>query len=939
MQYSDPMRTSLRLTLFVSTAWLLTATLHAQPDRISARINGSRRVALLGHVPARARAAVDEGPVDSSFRMPALTMYLKPSAGQQASLRQLLAGQQNPASADFHRWLSPEQYADRFGASRSDVNRIASWLQSQGFRVQSVARSRTWIQFSGDAQLVDNTFHTQIHQYLEHGRLHYANATDPSIPEALSGLVRGFGGLHNFRLKPRSRVSQRPAYTTSSGDHQIAPDDFATIYNVAPLYDAGIDGTGQTLVVVGQTDINLSDIQTFRSKYNLPVMDPKLVLVPRSDPGISQDDLPEADLDVEWAGAVARKATILYVYSNDVTTSLQYAIDNTLAPVISMSYGLCEGADLIDLPTYRSFALQANAEGITWLAASGDNGAADCEDAGATVAQDGLAVDVPASVPEVTAMGGTEFNEGGGAYWGDTNTVNGASALSYIPERAWNDTNLGGGLAAGGGGTSLFFPKPIWQAGPGVPSDSYRHVPDVSIASSADHDGYYVYTGNKLQIYGGTSMAAPTMAGIVTLLNHYLASTGAKQQAGLGNINPALYRLAQNVSGVFHDVTVGDNSVPCVSGSPNCTTGTVGYSAAATYDRATGLGSPDASNLIHQWSSQPPTETAAVVPSIDQNPVFEQTLNRGANPWMFQITLTEEAGVATSLTSFTINGQPSDVATVFGATSISAGGSVSSKGLGLANLTVPTNVIFGFTGTDVNGHSWSQQLSIPFEGPQTPLVVGGASNAATGQQAFAPGMLVSVYGTALGNFAQSAGAIPLPQYLAGFEAWVNGVLAPLYYVSPNQVNLQIPYETQTGTATLTVGNPYVNVDYKIQIVPATPGIFMTNGFTAAPFSSAARGKITTLFITGEGQVTPSLTSGTSPAASTPLARLPKPRLPVTVTVANEAATVDFIGIPPGLVGVTQINYEVPADAPLGAQPVVVTVGGVASPPANLTVTQ
>ena len=266
-------------------------------------------------------------------------------------------------------------------------------------------------------------------------------------------------------------------------------------------------------------------------------------------------------------------------------------------------------------------------------------------------------------------------------------------------------------------------------------------------------------------------------------------------------------------------------------------------------------------NFVHQWASQAPT-AAAVVPSIDNNPIFEAPVNASGYRWTFTITLTEEAGVAATLTGFTINGQSYDVATVFGTTSLPADGSVSSTGLGFANLAVPTNVVFAFTGTDAKGNPWTQTLSVPFDGPQTQLIVGGASNAASGQQSYAPGMLLSVYGTALGDFVQSAGTIPLPQYLAGFEAWVNGVTAPLYYVSPNQVNIQIPYETQPGTTTLTVGNPYVNVNYTLTIAPAAPGIFMTDGFTAAPFSSAARGQTVTLFITGEGQVSPALADGT-----------------------------------------------------------------------------
>ena len=927
-------------TLLISASALLTLTAEAQQDRIGTRIRNSPTVALRGHVPAQARAAVDQGPVDASFPLPRITMYLESSSGQETSLEQLLAGQQNPSSANYHKWLSPEQYADQFGVSQNDINRLTAWLQSQGLQVERVARSRTWIQFSGSAGQVEAALHTQIDQYLGNGKVHYANVSAPSIPAALSGIVRGFRGLHNFRLRPLFARRSNPDNETD-GENQIVPDDFATIYDVTRLYNENIKGTGQKLAIMGQTDIMLSDIATFRSMYGLPANTPEVRLVP-PDPGVSQDDLPEADLDLEWSGSVARYATIIYVNSNDVFVSLTQAIDEAYAPVISMSYGLCENADIIDLPIYRGLALQANSEGITWLNAAGDTGAADCEDQDAVIAQDGLAVDAPGSVPEVTSMGGSEFNEGSGNYWSNTNSATGASALSYIPERVWNDTDIGYGLqgGAGGGGTSIFFPKPVWQTAPGVPSNSFRNVPDVSIAASPNHDGYFIYTGGMLEIIGGTSIGGPTMAGIVTLLNEYLVSTGAQAQPGLANINPQLYRLAQT-SGVFHDISVGNNEVPCVIGSPDCTNGSFGYSAGQGYSRASGLGSPDAYNFVHAWTSQAAT-AAVVVASIDQNPVFEQSTDVGGNRWLFTITLSEEAGVAATVTGFSIDGKSYDVTSVFGTNDIPADGTISSLNLNLTNLSVPTNVVFDYSGTDVHGNHWSEELTIPFKGKLTPLSVGGASNAASGQQGYAPGMLLSVYGTALGNEVQSAGTIPLPQYLQGFAATVNGVTASLYYVSPDQVNLQIPYETQPGIATLTVYDPYnpdVGVNYTLRVVPAAPGIFMDNGFVFPPFSSAGRGVETALYITGEGQVSPSLADGASPAPSTPVSELPKPKLPVTVTVANLPAKIDFIGIPPGLVGVTQVNYVVPANAPLGAQPVVVTVGGVASQPAMLTVTQ
>jgi len=896
-------------------------------------------VVLRGHVPARALRAVNQGPVAASFVLPSVTMHLAASVSEEAALRQLLASQKDASSENYHKWLTPEQYADQFGVSRSDIGRITEWLESQGLQVGTVARSRTWIQFSGTAAQVGAALHTQINQYLENGAVHYSNASDPSIPATLAGMVQGFRGLNDFRRKPRFIAGPRPADIVD-GQNQMAPDDFATIYDVTRLYSAGIDGTGMKLVVVGQTQVELADIEKFRTKFGLPANDPQLVLAKGgTNPGFSQGDLPEADLDLEWSGAVARKAQIIYVYSDNVDYSVMDAIDNAYAPAISMSYGLCEGNDLIDLPTEESQALQANAEGITWFAPAGDSGAGDCEDPNAVIAQDGLQVDAPASVPEVTAMGGSEFNEGSGSYWSFANTATGASALSYIPERVWNDSELGFGLAAGGGGSSVFFPKPEWQTGPGVPNNNYRNVPDVSLNASADHDGYVVYTGNKMQIYGGTSVAVPTMAGIVTLLNQYLVSTGALAQPGLANINPELYRLAQNVSGVFHDTTVGNNDLPCVAGSPDCVNGFFGYSAAPGYDRASGLGSPDAYNLVHAWVGQD-APVAVVTASIDQNPVFEQpSADVNGNRWQFTITLSEQAGVAATVTNFAINGQSYNVNTVFGTASIPADGFISSMGLGL-NATIPsggsTNVVFTYSGTDSQGHQWSGELTVPFTGPQVPLIVGGVSNAASGQQTYAPGMLVSVYGKALGDAVQTAGTIPLPQFLQGFEAEVGSVTAPLYYVAPDQVNLQIPYETPLGLQTLTVGNPYVNVSVNIRVVAAAPGIFVDNGFIFPPFNTAGQGKETALYITGAGLLSPSVGTGDAP---TTLTNAPKPILPVTVTVANQNAMVNFVGTTPGLVGVVQVNFTVPADVPTGVQPVVVTVGTAASPPANLMVTQ
>jgi subtilase family serine protease len=580
----------------------------AQRDRISGPADDSQRVVLRRNTNPRAKAEYDRGAVEPALFISHAKIAIAPTAEQTAALGQLLEEQRDPGSANYHNWLTPEEYGERFGLSDGDLGVLSSWLQSQGLAIEQVARARNWIAFSGAASRMASAFQTEIHRYEVDGETHFANASEPSVPAAFAGVVAEVRGLDDFRPKPpRATVKSMvkpvgkasPDFTTSSGVHYLAPDDIATIYDIAPLYTAGFNGTGQKLAIAGQTDINLSDIRAFRAQFNLAANDPQLVLY-GPDPGLSKNDEVEADLDLEWSGAVARNAKIVYVYSQNVFESLQYAIDENLAPVISVSYGGCESG----APTsFRTVAQQAGAQGITWVNASGDQGAAGC-DYDATVATHGPSVTFPADIPEVTAVGGTEFNETSNSVWSAKNGVNGGSALSYIPEKGWNDTSLGDGIWASGGGASALFAKPWWQTGPGVPADRARDVPDVALSASGDHDGYLVYAGG-LMVVGGTSATSPSFAGIVSLINQYVVAKGSQSKPGLGNINPNLYSLAQSATGVFHDITTGDNIVPCTEGTPGCTTGTFGYKAGPGYDLVTGLGSVDAYNLTVKWASQP----------------------------------------------------------------------------------------------------------------------------------------------------------------------------------------------------------------------------------------------------------------------------------------------------------------------------------------------
>ncbi len=443
---------------------------NAQQSRITKAIDSTQRVTLTGHIHPKATPENDRGRVAPSLQLSYVTLTLTQSAAQKADLANLLAEQQNPSSANYHRWLTPQQFADRFGVSTEDMSKVTQWLQGQGLSIVNVAQGRNWIAVNGSAAQIEAAFATEIHEYAVDGETHFANATNPSVPAAIDGMVLSIRGLNDFRMKARV---QKPKYTKQpSGNHYLAPNDVATIYDILPAYAAGINGTGQSIVVAGQSDVPPSDIALFQSTYGLPANPPQMVLV-GPDPGISSGDREESDLDLEWSGAVARNATIIFVYSQNVMDAVSYAIDKNLAPVISVSYGSCEPENLAsDAGTFQSWAQQGNAQGITWFNASGDSGAADCYTGDNTVpaqVQESVAVDLPASVPEVTGVGGTAFVEGSGTYWNATNDANGGSALSYIPETSWNTSAQDGEPSASGGGVSIYFPKPAWQVAPGVP--------------------------------------------------------------------------------------------------------------------------------------------------------------------------------------------------------------------------------------------------------------------------------------------------------------------------------------------------------------------------------------------------------------------------------------------------------------------------------------
>lgn len=699
---------------------------YVRADRIPQNISDAQSWRMQGNVRPRLPAEFDRGPVSGSLQLQGMTLVFQPTAAQQTSLAALLQQQTDTSSANYHRWLSPEEYANRFGLSQTDISRVAGWLRRQGFSNIIPARSRTWISFNGSAAQVEAAFHTAIHQYLVDGQTHYANTVEPSLPGAFRGVVGAISGLNDFRPRPRAIVKNvQPQFTSSlSGNHFLAPDDFATIYDVQGLYASGIDGAGQAIAIMGQSDLSKDsghqdqyDVVTFRDVSKLPPVDLQVILVPgTSDPGIVQNDVDEANLDVEWSGAVARNAKLIYVIShNALFNSLQYAVDQSLAPVISLSYGDCEANfSSADISTLTGMTQQANVQGQTIVASSGDSGPADCDlttdpKDPVKIATHGYAVDVPASFPYVTGMGGTEFSEGDqtGAtqYWSGTNNSNNGSALSYIPETTWNDTALNGSLAAGGGGVSTLFTKPPWQTGTGVPNDGQRDVPDVSLSASADHDGYlicsqsscvngYRRSNNDVTLIGGTSVAAPTFAGLITLL---VQQTNDRQ----GNVNPYLYGLAASAPNAFHDITTGNNLVPCQAGSKDCpASGMIGFNAGPGYDLATGLGSVDAGALAAAWNG--PTNPDFAVTAQTQS----LTITRGS-PVTDTITVAGLAGYSAGVTlSCSVSGSLSATTCSVAPGSVNPGGT--------ATLTVSATSLAGLRRKPTFRPGWSMAASFLF---------------------------------------------------------------------------------------------------------------------------------------------------------------------------------------------------------------------------------
>src|SRR5258708_7390965 len=438
-------------------------------------VNDNDTVPVKGNVHPNARPQFDVGPTDANLQFEKMVLVLAPRADVKMRPDQLLVQLHDPSSPLYHQWLTPEQYAQQFGLTDGAWTAVLAWLQRRGFTVNEVAASRAWINFSGSVRDVEAGLRTSIHDFNVNGKIHHANTQDPQVPRALADIVRGVVSLHDFPRQPMNHgITKVPEYTSGTS-HYVAPADFAKIYNVNPLYTAGVNGTGQTVAIVGRTDIALADVHYFRSFFGLPANGPE-VTHNGTDPGdLGGGEEGEADLDVEWSGAVAQNATIKFVISKSTTTtdgvdlSAQYIVNNNVAKVMSLSFGQCESSMGTTENTFYNNLLSPPAtQGTTAFVSSGGSGAAGC-DAGSATTGTRAAVSGLASTPFNVPVGGTQFNDTGSpsTWWSSTNNgTDKSSALSYIPEMAWNESGNvsgGSGLWASSGGQSTAYPKPPWK--------------------------------------------------------------------------------------------------------------------------------------------------------------------------------------------------------------------------------------------------------------------------------------------------------------------------------------------------------------------------------------------------------------------------------------------------------------------------------------------
>ena len=454
-------------TLACAFVALFSTTLSAQQPKhrlITGNIEERERVILRGNVRPEVTPENDLGVRDSGAAMTGILLMHR-SPENDAAFKTYLDQLHDPASPNFHKWLTNAQIGTTFGPATEDLARISQWLADKGFTVHSASPDGSTMQFDGTVGQMSQAFHTSIHNLGVRGEAHYANVTDPELPAALVPVVTGVTSLNDFDPYPMSHKVAAPNGATPdgirpAGTNYLSAADLATIYNFNPLFKAGITGKGQTIVLIENTDqYSIADWQAFRKVFGLTRTYPYATLTqvhPTGStvcnaPGVNADDS-EAAIDVEWALAAAPNANIVNsacraaggIFGGFVALSNMLQAPNP-PQIVSISYGEAEASDGATLNAYiNNLYSTAAMEGTSVFVSSGDEGAAaaDSSSTSPSPATHGIGVSGFTSTPYNISVGGTDFGytplHTPGVYFNSTNGPNFQTANSYIPEIPWN---------------------------------------------------------------------------------------------------------------------------------------------------------------------------------------------------------------------------------------------------------------------------------------------------------------------------------------------------------------------------------------------------------------------------------------------------------------------------------------------------------------------
>ena len=763
-------------------------------SRISSDLRNGEVVTLSATVFPTEPSTTDLGPAPANARLDRVFVLLAPSSAQQQALTAQLDVLQNLGSPEYHKWLTPSTFADKYSNSASDVAALASWLAGQGLEDISIPAGRSWIEISGSVAQFEHAFSTSIHLASSPSGPRFILARSISVPAPFAPLIAGIASLDGAVSAPA--VTEPQALNLSgveliqqaSSNHPAAliPQSVDSLLHLDPLHAAGADGKGELIAIPSRSNVNPQDVASFRSTFQLLTL--TLAVQPDGpDPGRSGEQA-ATTLAASWAGAAAPGAQILIVpaASTSSTDGLDLAlasvVDHDLAHTVVVGYSVCEAAlSPAHQALYSALYRQAAAEGIAVIAASGDGGPSACIRAGSAQRVDGgFSVNALASTPWNTAVGAAAFSSVG-------------VALNNSELSAWAPVNAADPAYAGGGGRSSLFAAPNWQptgtlAGSSKPN---RMLPDLALPTASDtasspglafcFSGSANSAGCALYRAGGSSASAAIFAGVAAIIS--------QKYGAQGNLAPALYALSRT-DVVFTDIDLGSARLSCLPGSPGCdANGFIGFSATPGYDLATGLGSADAHALVAHWH-----HLAIGTGKVTVNNTISagQVINPGASVGLTATVVSDTGGGApTGIVTFydlTTSTDLADVTLVPGTGGTSSASQTITGVLGLG----AHNIVVDYGGDAVYASTDSTDVLVEVESSTTNVVV------TTNSPTYAPGAAFVATATITSTNAGAGAPPPTGTVTFTLDGVTQGV-APVVTGTPSTATLTLTAPLTSGT--------------------------------------------------------------------------------------------------------------------------------------------